>query len=574
MDSSSPPPAPPRAGRARGLPAARPGPGTALVRAGGLVVLLLVTGFLQSYHWNIATGVLFAALWFNPRRLWPWLFAAAILARCLMGVVIGIRSGTEGAFLGYWLDPLQFVMGNVLEPFLVAVGVALMQAWQVDPRGPVTTGTIGRLNVAALVAAFALTAKDLAYVAHERVVADVRLGLIHDAVPLQADSAAQVLSAFAASHVLGYFIGIMVLLPLLRWLLVPAHREGSLRIVLATLVVLVPLAAGLAYLGLRVPGPQFAELMRLVLVLAVALFAWRYGWRGAAAAVVVASAAIEVEEILGISTLAPIWMQSYLAVAGAISLLLGAAVDDLAARSADLHAARRKEQRLLAELQEAALRNLELNERERRRVARELHDEFGQNLAAMQTHLKLAAPALAESSRPGLVDGLLDLTRTMQQNIARVLADLRPASLEELGLYGAIDRGSPRQLAQAAGLAFEVELLGDARLLAELDATHATAIYRMAQEAVTNVVRHAQARRCRLRMRINRRDGALWVFLDVRDDGLATPRMIRRGNGLRGMRDRVLALNGAITLRPLNPGLRLHLLVRQGLTLQRRPDAR
>ena len=116
-------------------------------------LLLLVTGFLQSYHWNIATGVLFAALWFNPRRLWPWLFAATILARSLMGVVIGIRSGTEGAFLGYWMDPLQYVMGNVLEPFLVAVGVALMQAWQVDPRGPVTTGTLGRLNVAALVTA-------------------------------------------------------------------------------------------------------------------------------------------------------------------------------------------------------------------------------------------------------------------------------------------------------------------------------------------------------------------------------------------------------------------------------------
>ena len=77
-----------------------------------------------------------------------------------------------------------------------------------------------------------------------------------------------------------------------------------------------------------------------------------------------------------------------------------------------------------------------------------------------------------------------------------------------------------------------------------------------------------------LRIRINRRDGALWVFLDVRDDGLATPRLIRRGNGLRGMRDRVLALNGAISLRPLNPGLRLHLLVRQGLVLQRRPAPR
>src|SRR5690606_16721860 len=135
------------------------------------------------------------------------------------------------------------------------------------------------------------------------------------------------------------------------------------------------------------------------------------------------------------------------------------------------------------------------------RLARELHDEFGQNLAALQTHLKLASPHLASAGRPGMADLLLELTRAMQRNIGRVLADLRPAGLEQLGLFSAVDRGSVRRLAQDAGLQMDVRLEGDARLLGQLDGTHATAIYRMAQEAVTNIVRHADARHCQLTLR-------------------------------------------------------------------------
>jgi two-component system sensor histidine kinase UhpB len=162
-----------------------------------------------------------------------------------------------------------------------------------------------------------------------------------------------------------------------------------------------------------------------------------------------------------------------------------------------------------------------------------------------------------------MADLLLELTRAMQRNIGRVLADLRPAGLEQLGLFGAVDRGSVRRLAQDAGLRMDVRLEGDARLLGQLDGTHATAIYRMAQEAVTNIVRHAEARRCQLTLRISRRRRALWVFLDIRDDGLGRLDRLLPGNGITGMRDRVLALNGALYLHQLSPGLRLHLMVRQ-----------
>jgi two-component system sensor histidine kinase UhpB len=146
-----------------------------------------------------------------------------------------------------------------------------------------------------------------------------------------------------------------------------------------------------------------------------------------------------------------------------------------------------------------------------------------------------------------------------------VLDSLRPAALDELGLYGAIDRGSLRRLAEDAGLAFETRLEGDARLLARLNPVHRVAAFRIAQEAITNVVRHSRARRCSLRLRVSARAGQLWLFLDIRDDGQARLADLRPGNGMTGLQDRVLALGGRLAISQLRPGLRVHALLRQSL---------
>lgn len=542
--------------------------GTGLALA--LAAVLMPLSFVQRYQWNLTTGVLFVLAWCLPTRWWPWLAGGTIASRIAMGVVIGERSGYHGGFLDYWADPLQFVLGNVAEPFLVMSGVLLLRAWQAYPGARVGMRIEGQVHLAALVSGLALTLKDLAFVLNEGIVADVRLAVVVGAHPLRGDGTWGLLGEFAATHVLGNMIGILVLSPLVLWAFSPPSPplSPSRRVLGWALALMAPAMLLFVALSIQFPSSELAELMRRLLVAAIAAFTMWHGWRGAVVSMQMLTAAIALEVYLGLPMLTPVLLQTYLVVTGTMMLLFGGSVDDYRQQAADLLQARRREHRLLAELQEAALRNLQLEESERRRLARELHDEFGQNLAALQTHLKLAAPHLAGSGRPGMSDLLLELTRSMQRNISRVLGDLRPAGLEQLGLFGELDRGSIRRLVDDAGLALEVRLEGDARLLAGLDATHSTAIYRMAQESITNIVRHAGASRCSLRIRINRRKGALWVFLDIRDDGQGRVDEVRPGNGLTGMRDRVLALNGALHLRQLSPGLRLHLLVRQELPAQ------
>lgn len=523
--------------------------------------LLLVLGFL---HWHVATGALFLALWLVPRRQWPGIVLATIVVRCLNGMLIGWRNGVEGGFLYYWHDATSFVLGNLLEPFLVIAGVALLCRTGVRPLSLAAVEGVERLLVAALVAAALLATKDLGYVLNEGSVSDIRMAMLVDTVRLAGDTS--LLAFFVMKNLLGHFIGVLLVVPPGAWIIEPRHRAGSRRI-LGEAMMLAPLFIGLLVLvAMASDAKALAELLRMLVLVAVVVFSMRHGWRGAVLSLLSASVLIAIEDHLGFAAQWPVWLQLFVAIAGAMALMFGATVDGLRQQASELALTKRRQLRLAEELHDAAIRNLKVEERERQRLAGELHDEFGQNLAALQTHLKLSAPDLAAVGRAGVIDRLLEITRTMQQNIGRVLDSLRPAALDELGLYGAIDRGSLRRLAEDAGLVFETRLEGDARLLANLTPVHRVAAFRIAQEAITNVVRHARASHCWLRLRVSARGGQVCLFLDIRDDGQGRVEDIRPGNGMTGLHDRVLALGGRLVISQRQPGLRVHALLRQSLS--------
>jgi two-component system, NarL family, sensor histidine kinase DevS len=188
---------------------------------------------------------------------------------------------------------------------------------------------------------------------------------------------------------------------------------------------------------------------------------------------------------------------------------------------------------------DAVRRVVEAQELERARLARELHDETGQALTSILLGLKSLEGR--DADRPA-VDELRELVVSTLQSVRRLAVELRPAALDDFGLVPAVER--LRDIVEEQSrISVDVESeLGDGRLPAEAE----TALYRIAQEAFTNVVKHADA--SRVTLRLSRRDDA--VMLVVQDDGTGfDPALVRDGSlGLVGMRERVALLGGRLTI--------------------------
>lgn len=528
----------------------------AVVSFGFAYWLLLIVGLL---HWHVATGLLFLALWLAPRRGWPWIVLAAFVAGWADGVLVGSDGAAWGSVSLAGSATLSVLLGHLLEPLLVAGAVLWLKRLFPGPTALASLAAMVRFLLSALLVSVLLVGRDVLVAFEQGVGLPGLFGVAH----LDEAGSGALTALVLVGDVLSYFVGCLLVVPLGAWLAGKKFHAGSARI-LGEVLVLAPLS--LVLLGLMLVAretPALVEVLRLVTLVGIVVFSLRHGWRGASLSLLVVSALIALQNHLGLPSLVPASLQLVLALVGALALMFGATIDGSARQADELDAGKRRQTGLTEELYDAAMRNLTVEERERQRLAVELHDEFGQNLAALQTHLKLSMPAMEAAGSKHVVDRLLELTRQMQHNIGRVLDSLRPAALDELGLFGAIDRGSLRRLAEDAGLEFETRLEGDARLLSKLKPAQRVAAYRIAQGAVTNVVRHANARRCWLRLRANARGGQLWLFLDVRDDGDGKLAAIRPGNGLNGLHDRVIGLGGRLAISQRRPGLRVHVLLRQ-----------
>jgi signal transduction histidine kinase len=213
---------------------------------------------------------------------------------------------------------------------------------------------------------------------------------------------------------------------------------------------------------------------------------------------------------------------------------------ELAAANAALRAEQERLQVLSRQL-------LQAQETERRRIARELHDEIGQVLTAVKINLQALQRAAAPAApHPGLQESMAIVDRAVQQ-VRNLSLDLRPSLLDDLGLVAALRWYVDRQSARAG---YHGQLIADPPDLT-VPPDVATTCFRVAQEALTNVVRHARAKRVRVELR--REDGALQLV--VRDDGIgfdvagASRRAARGASlGLLGMQERVQLVGGQMEL--------------------------
>jgi signal transduction histidine kinase len=200
--------------------------------------------------------------------------------------------------------------------------------------------------------------------------------------------------------------------------------------------------------------------------------------------------------------------------------------------------------RLSGDLEESRGRLLTAREEERRRLRRDLHDGLGPQLAGVVMGLDVVRSSLSrgEADRAGrLADDVTTQAREAVEEVRRMAAGLRPPVLDDLGLVGALRTTGPA--AAAGGPDVSVEAEGD---LDGCPAAVEVAAYRIAQEAITNAVRHAAADRVDVRLAVS--DVA--VTVTVSDDGVGLSRRARPGVGLRSMRERASELGGWCSVAP------------------------
>ncbi len=204
---------------------------------------------------------------------------------------------------------------------------------------------------------------------------------------------------------------------------------------------------------------------------------------------------------------------------------------------------------LTTDLQRSRERLVTAREEERRRIRRDLHDGLGPALASITLKLDAARNHLPPNAQTS--DSLLRELKTQTQNalgdIRRLVYDLRPPALDELGLVGALREYTTR--ANSSDLT--VSLVAD-DALPPLPAAVEVAAYRIATEALTNVMRHAHARHCRVSLVVN---GALQ--LEIQDDGAGLPENYHSGVGLTSMRERTAELGGTLVIENAGGGTRM-----------------
>ncbi len=193
------------------------------------------------------------------------------------------------------------------------------------------------------------------------------------------------------------------------------------------------------------------------------------------------------------------------------------------------------------ELRRLSASVVEAREEERRRIARELHDELGQRLSALKMDLASLAHDMHREAYDGRIAAMLEMLDDTVASVRRIAADLRPMMLDDLGLNAAIE-WLARESARRMGMEVTVRL---GEVDPKLDSRASTAVYRMVQEALTNVARHARATDVRIDLRQIGRE----LVLTVHDNGIGFPTGSARKEGsfgLMGIRERAYLLGGTL----------------------------
>jgi len=286
-------------------------------------------------------------------------------------------------------------------------------------------------------------------------------------------------------------------------------------------------------LGLQLGLPtELARFTPFCLALPIIALAWHYGWQGALIATLMNTIALIASQTWhdhAVDLLLSLLAQSL------TGLLLGAGIQRLRELNASLQSELARNQRL-------AERLLETEEHVRREVARELHDDIGQTVTAIRTQASILQRISADTGVKQSGQLIEQLSLGVYDAVRRLLGRLRPRQLDDLPLDQAVRALLREMELERQGVVAQLDWNIDEALLSE---GQRVTLFRICQESINNVVKHANARVVTLRSAIKRDR----LTLIIEDDGGGLPAgPMQQGFGLAGMRERVTALGGSLTI--------------------------
>ncbi|MTH46202.1 MASE1 domain-containing sensor histidine kinase [Intestinirhabdus alba] len=288
-------------------------------------------------------------------------------------------------------------------------------------------------------------------------------------------------------------------------------------------------------------SPEIERLLLIVVFLPNVVMAWKFGWQGGVLSGLLGSITIAIARQVGIGFSNLVELEIFLATQALLGVGLGIAISRQQHLARNLHHYRQRLETELAARRALAEKLIHSEEDTRKRLARELHDEIGQNITAIQIQSQLVSRVNEPQQVQAAAAQIADLSRRIHLSTRQLLRQLRPPALDELSFKEALHH----LLNEFAFAERGIRCRFDYRLAATPQSeTLRFTLYRLLQELLNNVCKHARASEVRVSLR--QQDEVL--CLEVEDNGVGFGPETCPGLGIQGMRERASALGGELRL--------------------------
>lgn len=288
-------------------------------------------------------------------------------------------------------------------------------------------------------------------------------------------------------------------------------------------------------------SPEIERLLLIVVFLPNVVMAWKFGWQGGVLSGLLGSMMITLARQVGVGFGNLVELEIFLATQALLGIGLGIAISRQQHLAQNLHHYQRRLEEELAARRALTEKLIHTEEDTRKNLARELHDEIGQNITAIQIQSQLVKRARDPAQTQAAAHQISELARRIHHSTRQLLRQLRPPALDELAFKEALHH----LLSEFAFAERGIRCRFDYRLIdTPAGETVRFTLYRLLQELLNNVCKHAEASEVAI---VLYQQGAL-LHLEVRDNGVGIRADKAPGLGIQGMRERVSALGGELTL--------------------------